>query len=86
MRLLKNTEPRRKKNLSPGEKARLAILSNRLKVTREEAERLLNGIEAEVASVLGIPVAAVDTGTEFAGRDLDLILTINKQNIPRKNQ
>ena len=86
MRLLKNTEPRRKKNLSPGEKARLAILSNRLKVTREEAERLLNGIEAEVASVLGIPVTAVDTETEFAGRDLDLILTINKQNIPRKNQ
>jgi hypothetical protein len=86
LRLLKNTEPRRKKHLSPGEKTRLAILSNRLKVTREEAERLLAGIEAEVASVLGIPATAVGTETEFAGRDLDLILTINKQNIPRKNQ
>jgi len=86
LRFSKNTDPRRRKVLSPGEKARLAILSNRLKVTRDEAERLLNGIEAEVASVLGIPVSAVGLETEFAGRDLDLILTINKQNVPRKNQ
>jgi len=86
LRFLKNTEIKRKKNLSPGEKIRLAILSNRLKVTRDEADRLINSIESEVASILGIPLTAVTTDTEFAGRDLDLVLTINKQNIPRKNQ
>jgi len=86
LRFLKNTETRRKKHLSPGEKVRLAILSSRLKVTRDEAERLLNSIESEVASILGIPATAVTSETEFAGRDLDLVLTINKQNTPRKNQ
>lgn len=64
----------------------MAILSNRLKVTRDEAERLLHDIESEVAVILGVPVSAVESDTEFAGRDLDLVLTINKQNIPRKHQ
>jgi hypothetical protein len=86
LRFLKNTEVKRKKNLTPGERVRLALLSNRLKVTRDEAERLLNSIESEVAATLGIPVTAVSSGTEFCGRDLDLVLTINKQNTPRKNQ
>ncbi len=86
MRFLNNTEPKRKKNLSPGDKVRLAILSNRLKVPRDEAERLLNAIETTAASILGIPATAITSDTEFAGRDLDVILTINKQNTPRKNQ
>ncbi|MBU1106308.1 MAG: hypothetical protein KKB51_06545 [Candidatus Riflebacteria bacterium] len=61
-------------------------MSSRLKVTKDEVERLLNNIESDVAGILGVPATAVESDTEFAGRDLDLVFTINKQNIPRKHQ
>ena len=82
MRLLRNPESPRKK-LPAGEKVRLAILGNRLNMTSDEAGRLLDDLQNEIASILGITPAAVLPDTEFAGRDLDLVFTLNKQNTPK---
>jgi len=82
LRLLRNPEPPRKK-LSAGEKVRLAILGNRLNMTSDEAGRLLDDLQNEIASILGVTPAAVSPDTEFAGRDLDLVFTLNKQNTPK---
>lgn len=84
MRLAKNPQPGNRKILSPEEKVRLAILGNRLNVTAEEADRLLNDIHTEVARILDLPEPVVHIDTEFFGRDLDLTFTINKQNTPKR--
>jgi hypothetical protein len=82
LRLLRNHEPPRKK-LTAGEKVRLAILGNRLNMSSDEAGRLLDDLQNEIASILGVTPAAVAPDTEFAGRDLDLVFTLNKQNTPK---
>lgn len=84
MRFLKAQQANSRITISPGEKVKLAILGNRLNVTREESTRLLSDIHSEVAEILGLPATAVDIDTEFAGRDLDLTFTVNKQNTPKR--
>ncbi|MDD2998959.1 MAG: hypothetical protein EOM80_15920 [Erysipelotrichia bacterium] len=85
MRLLKSSDNTVKK-LTPLENARLAVLSNRLGITHDEAGRLLNGIQSEISQTLGVPGVTVASDCEFAGRDLDLVFTINKQNTPNKRK
>lgn len=85
MRLLRNVAPSRKK-MSPGEKVRLAVLGNRLNMTRDEADRLLSDLQKEIATILAVPESAVSPDTEFAGRDLDLVFTLNKQNTPNRKK
>lgn len=84
MRFLKNQRSNARKALSPEEKVKLAILGNRLNVTVEEADRLLTDIQTDVAGILGLTEPAIATDVEFAGRDLDLIFTVNKQNTPKR--
>ncbi|MDD3146886.1 MAG: hypothetical protein PHD82_06250 [Candidatus Riflebacteria bacterium] len=85
MRLLRNAVPSRKK-LSPLEKVRMAVLGNRLNMTRDEAGRLLDDLQKEIATILEVPEVAVLPDTEFAGRDLDLVFTLNKQNTPNRKK
>ena len=85
MRLLRNVALSRKK-MSPGEKVRLAVLGNRLNMTRDEADRLLGDLQKEIAAILAVPESAVLPDTEFAGRDLDLVFTLNKQNTPNRKK
>lgn len=75
-----------KKSLSPDQKVRRAILANRLKVAPLEADRIVKKIVSEVADILGIPEFTIEAGAEFAGRSLDLIFTINRQNTPKSNK
>ncbi len=82
---LKNPSQDNKK-LSPVEKVRLAILGNRLNMTRDEAGRLLDDLQGKIAGILGVTPVAVEPETEFAGRDLDLVFTINKQNLPGRKK
>ncbi|HNX76055.1 MAG TPA: hypothetical protein PLM07_06575 [Candidatus Rifleibacterium sp.] len=72
--------------MSPGEKVRLAVLGNRLNMTRDEADRLLSDLQKEIATILAVPESAVSPDTEFAGRDLDLVFTLNKQNTPNRKK
>lgn len=55
-------------------------------MTRDEAHRVLDDIQGEIATILGVPHTAVLPDTEFAGRDLDLIFTLNKQNTPNRKR
>ncbi len=86
MRFLQTPANKNRKTLTPLEKTQLAIIGNRLNVTCDEAARLLQDLQQEVAQIMGIPGAAVETDTEFRGRDLDVTFTINKQNTPKKNK
>lgn len=72
--------------MSPGERVRMAILGNRLNMTRDEADRLLHDLQKEIAGILEVPSNAVLPDTEFAGRDLDLVFTLNKQNTPNRKK
>lgn len=74
------------KKLSPVEKVRLAILGNRLNMTRDEAGRLMDDLQEKIAGILGVTQSAVEPETEFAGRDLDLVFTLNKQNLPGRKK
>lgn len=84
MRFTRNQSSRNRKNFSPEERVKLAILSGRLNVTSDEAARLLQEIQDQVTEILGIPETATDTDIDFSGRDLDLVFTVNKQNTPKK--
>lgn len=63
---------------------KLAILGGRMNVTSDEAARILQEIQNQVAVILEIPETATDTDIDFSGRDLDLVFTVNKQNTPKK--
>lgn len=76
-------ETSKSKQLNPEKKVKLSLFSNRLKITQLEAEILLEQIEMKVSKILNVPITELKSKTEFCGRDLDLVLTINKQNTPR---
>lgn len=84
MRFTRNQTSRNKKSFSPEERVKLAILGGRLNVTSDEAARILQEIQNQVAGILEIPETATDTDIDFSGRDLDLVFTVNKQNTPKK--
>jgi len=71
-----------RKPKKPFEKVQLAILSDRLKSSDEEAEIILEKISGKFACILGITETSIESDVEFSGRELDLIFTINKQNTP----
>lgn len=72
------------KNLTPGEKAKIAILADRLNISLSEAYKLQTELTGKLAKTLGIMPYAVNTKIEPAGRDLDMLFVINKQNLPKK--
>lgn len=86
MRLIRTSDNSTRKKLTTSEKVGLAILGNRLNMTRDEAGRLCDDIQSEIANILGVPITAVIPDTEFAGRDLDLVFTLNKQNTPNRKK
>lgn len=72
-----------KRRQSSGERVKFAILGNRLSLSNEEAQNLLEDLHKETAKLLSIPETAVTLDADFFGRDFDLVFTINKQNTPR---
>lgn len=60
------------------------LLGDRLKISPDNAGRLVSQIAEDTAGILGINEAALDLDYEFSGRELDIIITINKQNKPSK--
>jgi hypothetical protein len=77
-------ELRRRSFRKPLTRVQLAILSDRLKFSEEEAEQTVARIGENFAKILGITETSIETDFEFSGRELDLIFTINKQNTPTK--
>ena len=69
-------------NLSSREKVKFAILGNRLGLSAENAKILLDNIQQDTASIFSIPDSEVFSDIDFSGREFDLVLTINKKNIP----
>ncbi len=58
------------------------ILQDRLQLSASETLAWLESMHQEVARQLGLPPAAVAFDAEFHGRDLDLIFTLDRQNLP----
>ena len=75
-------ELNRKTLHQPLEKAKISILSDRLKTSEEHAAAIVANMSRDFAKVLGIIESSITTDIEFSGRELDLLFTINKQNIP----
>ncbi|MGM0598401.1 MAG: hypothetical protein ACQETH_01170 [Candidatus Rifleibacteriota bacterium] len=74
-----------KKNFfNPLRKAQMAIFADRLKTSPENASLLLENLKSDIADILEVTNTGIKTSTEFYGRELDLLFTINKQNTPRK--
>lgn len=71
---------------SPLRHVQLSILSDRLKLSKEEAEKTVTRITKNFAKILGITETSIEIDFEFSGREVDLIFTINKQNTPTKNE
>lgn len=70
------------KRLTPGERVKYSILGNRLNLSAENAQLLLEELRNETAKVFMLPEPAVSADVDFSGRDFDLVFTINKQNTP----
>lgn len=70
------------KRLTPGERVKYSILGNRLNLSTENAQLLLEELQQETAKVFMLPESAVNSDVDFSGRDFDLVFTINKQNTP----
>ena len=68
--------------LTPGERVKYSILGNRLNLSAENAQLLLEELTEETAKVFELPESAVNSDVDFYGRDFDLVFTINKQNTP----
>lgn len=66
------------------EKTKLEILASRLGISFNEAKKLQAELKGNLAKTLGITTSAVFPDIEPAGRELDLVFVINKQNLPRK--
>jgi hypothetical protein len=62
---------------------RLQVIADRLQLSLEETQALLQAIHADAVSILGTGPAGVHLSTEIHGRDLDLVLTLHRQNLPR---
>jgi hypothetical protein len=62
----------------------MAIFADRLKTSPENASLLLEKLKSDIAEILEVTDSGIKTSTEFYGRELDLLFTINKQNTPRK--
>ena len=80
---MQNTDLSSKK-ISTGEKAKLAILASRMGIEINDAQDLQNKLTEKLSKTLGIVPEAISTNIEPAGRDLDMLFVINKQNLPRK--
>lgn len=78
------SELRRKTFRKPLTRVQLAILSDRLKTSEDDAELTVEHISRNFAKILGITESSISTDFEFSGRELDMIFTINKQNTPVK--
>jgi hypothetical protein len=74
----------KKKFFNPLAKAQMAIFADRLKTSPENASLLLEKLKSDIAEILEVTDSGIKTSTEFYGRELDLLFTINKQNTPRK--
>lgn len=70
--------------LTPGEKAKIAILADRLGIGVNEAYQIQTELSGKLAKTLGLMPHTVKTKIEPAGRDLDMVFIINKQNLPKK--
>jgi hypothetical protein len=58
-------------------------MADRLQLSLEETQALLQAIHADASTILGTSPAGVHLSTEIHGRDLDLVLTLHRQNLPR---
>ena len=70
--------------LTPGEKAKIAILADRLGIGTNEAYRIQTDLSEKLAKTLGLMPHTIKTKIEPTGRDLDMVFVINKQNLPKK--
>lgn len=61
---------------------KLQILQDRLQLNPGETLAWLESMHLEVARQLGLPPVAVSFDAEFHGRDLDLLFTLDRQNLP----
>lgn len=66
----------------PRDQLKLQILQDRLNLSSTETLGLLESLRAEAARQLGIPAAGVAFDAEFQGREMDLIFTLDMQNLP----
>lgn len=69
-----------KKN--PLEQVKWLILQDRLQLGPLETLAWLESLQREAAQQLGVPPSAITLDTEFHGREMDLIFTIDRQNLP----
>jgi hypothetical protein len=79
-----NIRTSNRSKLSPLEKVRNALIGNRLNLSEQEAEQLLLALQKQASQTLTIPANAIQISSELSGRDLDFLLTINRQNTPSK--
>ena len=75
-----------KKRLTSGERVKYSMLGNRLNLSPENAQILLDNLQNETAKVFMLPETAVSADVDFSGREFDLVFTIHKQNAPRNKK
>ena len=71
--------------LSAYENIRNAIIGKRLGMHEIEAGRVFNTLPKDLAKLLSIQEVTIKVDTEIAGRNMDILFTINKQNKPKTN-
>lgn len=80
-----DTEKSKIDNLTPGERAKYSILGNRLNLSRENTQILLQKLKEETARTFLLPDAVVSADVDLFGREFDLVFTINKDYTPKNN-
>ncbi len=72
--------PKLKQN--PLEQVKWQILQDRLQLGPLETIAWMESLQREVAKHLGVAPSAITFDAEFHGREMDLLFTLDRQNLP----
>ena len=60
------------------------LLADRLQLPRADVQALLQAIQSDLGENLDLPPRSIQFDLEFLGRNVDLVYTIHRQNLPKE--